>query len=199
MGTQTARAFWVRTPGVGEIREEPLPPRGDDDVEVRTIYSGVSRGTETLVFRGEVPSDQYARMRAPFQAGEFPAPVKYGYLSVGVIEAGPDVGATVFALHPHQTRYVLPRSAVVEIPPEVDPKRAVLAGTVETAVNALWDTPPLVGEAHLAQLLRPAEGVGALVLGLQAEADGDGGLDVLQGGDPARGRHGDGAHRGSPG
>ncbi|NUO57686.1 MAG: zinc-binding alcohol dehydrogenase [Hamadaea sp.] len=146
MGTGTARAFWVRTPGAGEIREEALPPRGDDDVEVRTLYSGVSRGTETLVFRGEVPPDQYARMRAPFQAGDFPAPVKYGYLSVGVIEAGPDAGTTVFALHPHQTRYVVPRSAVVEVPPGMDPKRAVLAGTVETAVNALWDTPPLVGD-----------------------------------------------------
>jgi NADPH:quinone reductase-like Zn-dependent oxidoreductase len=142
----TALAFWVRSPGMGEIREEPLPARTEDHVLVRTLYSGVSRGTETLVFRGEVPPDQYDRMRAPFQSGDFPGPVKYGYLSVGVIEDGPDTGTIVFALYPHQTRYVVPRNAVVDVPAGVDPKRAVLAGTVETAVNALWDTPPLVGD-----------------------------------------------------
>jgi 2-desacetyl-2-hydroxyethyl bacteriochlorophyllide A dehydrogenase len=145
---RTARAFWLRTPGEGEIRPVDLPEPGPEDVVVRTLYSGISRGTETLVFRGGVPASQRAAMRAPFQEGDFPAPVKYGYLNVGVVEEGPAglVGRTVFCLYPHQTRFVVPATAVTPIPDDVPPERAVLAGTVETAVNAVWDAAPLVGD-----------------------------------------------------
>jgi NADPH:quinone reductase-like Zn-dependent oxidoreductase len=143
-----ARAFWLREPGVGELRSVPLPEPGPADVSVRTLRSGVSRGTEGLVFRGRVPPSQYAIMRAPFQDGDFPAPVKYGYLNVGVVEHGPPQlqGRTVFCLYPHQTAYVVPAESVVPVPDDVPPERAVLAGTVETAVNALWDAAPLVGD-----------------------------------------------------
>src|SRR5436189_3411443 len=115
---------------------------------VRTLRSGVSRGTETLVFRGGVPPDQYAAMRAPFQEGDLPGPVKYGYLNVGAVEQGPPRlrGRTVFCLYPHQTAYVVPAAAVTVVPEGVPPARAVLAGTVETAVNALWDAAPLLGD-----------------------------------------------------
>ena len=144
----TARAFWLGRPGQGEIRDVHLPEPGEDEVLVRSLFSGVSRGTETLVFRGGVPESQYAAMRAPFQEGDFPAPVKYGYLSVGIVEAGAEdlLGRTVFCLYPHQTRYVVPASAVTVVPDTVPAERAVLAGTVETAVNALWDAAPLVGD-----------------------------------------------------
>ncbi|WP_211223999.1 zinc-dependent alcohol dehydrogenase [Pseudonocardia asaccharolytica] len=143
-----ARAFWLRAPGEGEVRPVAVPRPGPDDVEVRTLFSGVSRGTETLVFSGGVPQSQYAAMRAPFQDGEFPGPVKYGYLNVGVVEHGPPAlaGRAVFCLYPHQTRYVVPAAEVTPIPDDVPPARAVLAGTVETAVNALWDAAPLVGD-----------------------------------------------------
>ncbi|MCO1594754.1 NAD(P)-binding protein [Micromonospora sp. RHAY321] len=143
-----AYACWVREPGSAEIRPVTLPAPGPDEVLVRARYSGVSRGTETLVFAGRVPPDQYAAMRAPFQEGDFPGPVKYGYLSVGVVEQGPPalLGRTVFCLHPHQNAYVVPATAVVPVPDGVPPARAVLAGTVETAVNALWDAAPLVGD-----------------------------------------------------
>ncbi|MFJ9153249.1 zinc-binding alcohol dehydrogenase [Streptomyces sp. NPDC102270] len=143
-----ARAFWLRSPGEGEIRETTLAAPGTDEVLVRSLYSGVSRGTETLVFRGGVPESQHAAMRAPFQEGDFPAPVKYGYLSVGLVEEGPAAlkGRTVFCLYPHQTRYVVPASAVTVVPDDVPARRAVLAGTVETAVNALWDAAPLIGD-----------------------------------------------------
>ncbi|RIV37458.1 zinc-dependent alcohol dehydrogenase [Micromonospora radicis] len=146
--TRAARAFWLRAPGVGEIRPVTLPEPGPDEVRVRARYSGVSRGTETLVFTGQVPASQYATMRAPFQEGDFPAPVKYGYLSVGEVEQGPAHlrGRTVFCLHPHQSAYVVPADAVTVVPERVPAARAVLAGTVETAVNALWDAPPLVGD-----------------------------------------------------
>lgn len=146
--TRTARAFWLTAPGHGEIRDAELPEPVEGEVVVRALWSGVSRGTETLVFRGGVPRSQYAAMRAPFQEGDFPGPVKYGYLSVGVVEEGPAglTGRTVFCLHPHQTRYVVPASAVTPVPDHVPAERAVLAGTVETAVNALWDAAPLVGD-----------------------------------------------------
>ncbi|WP_150239645.1 zinc-dependent alcohol dehydrogenase [Nocardiopsis quinghaiensis] len=146
--SRTARAFWVRSPGEGEIRESALPGPGPGEVLVRTLYSGVSRATEALVFGGGVPPSQYRLMRAPFQEGDFDGAVKYGYLSVGVVEEGPPglAGRTVFALYPHQTRFVLPEESVRRVPEDVPARRAVLAGTVETAVNALWDAPPLLGD-----------------------------------------------------
>ncbi|WP_411149941.1 zinc-dependent alcohol dehydrogenase [Streptomyces sp. A30] len=145
---RTGRAFWLSSPGHGDIREMALPDPAEGEVVVRSLYSGVSRGTETLVFRGGVPESQYAAMRAPFQEGDFPGPVKYGYLNVGVVEEGPGelLGRTVFCLYPHQTRYVVPVTAVTPVPPSVPAERAILAGTVETAVNALWDAAPLVGD-----------------------------------------------------
>jgi 2-desacetyl-2-hydroxyethyl bacteriochlorophyllide A dehydrogenase len=145
---RTGRAFWLSSPGHGEIRDVDLPEPAEGEVLVRSLWSGVSRGTETLVFRGGVPASQHAAMRAPFQEGDFPGPVKYGYLNVGMVEEGPKalVGRTVFCLYPHQTRYVVPASAVTAVPDSVPAERAVLAGTVETAVNALWDAAPLVGD-----------------------------------------------------
>jgi threonine dehydrogenase-like Zn-dependent dehydrogenase len=143
-----AQAFWVSGPGAGEIRPVPLRRPGAGEALVRTLRSGVSRGTESLVFRGRVPVSQHAVMRAPFQDGDFPGPVKYGYLSVGVVEEGPASlqGRTVFCLYPHQTAYVVPVDALTLVPDGVPAARAVLAGAVETAVNALWDAAPLVGD-----------------------------------------------------
>jgi threonine dehydrogenase-like Zn-dependent dehydrogenase len=147
-GGRVAEAFWLREPGHGEIRPVALPDPGPGDVVVRTIRSGISRGTEMLVFRGAVPVDQRARMRAPFQEGDFPGPVKYGYLNVGAVEEGPAElrGRTVFCLYPHQTIYVVPADAVSVLPEGIPAARAVLAGTVETAINALWDAAPAVGD-----------------------------------------------------
>jgi 2-desacetyl-2-hydroxyethyl bacteriochlorophyllide A dehydrogenase len=145
---QDAKAFWLRAPGHGEIQRVALPNPGPDDVLIRTLVSGISRGTETLVFEGRVPPDQYEAMRAPFQEGDFPGPVKCGYLNVGEVEHGPAElrGRTVFCLYPHQTAYVVPAGAVTVVPEGVPPARAVLTGTVETAVNVLWDAAPLVGD-----------------------------------------------------
>jgi threonine dehydrogenase-like Zn-dependent dehydrogenase len=145
---QQAQAFWVSGPGRGEIRTVPLSAPGEDEVLVRTRWSAVSRGTELLVFAGRVPPDQWQAMRAPFQDGDFPAPVKYGYLNVGVVRAGPPelLGRNVFCLYPHQTDYVVPATAVLPVPDGVPGERAVLAGIVETAVNALWDAAPRIGD-----------------------------------------------------
>ena len=143
-----ARAFWVAAPGRGEIRTETVGPPASGEVLIRTVYSGISRGTESLVFRGRVPPSEFERMRAPFQAGRFPAPVKYGYASVGEVEAGPPdlKGRFVFTLYPHQTRYVVPATAVHLLPVGTPPSRAVLAANLETAINGVWDARPLVGD-----------------------------------------------------
>jgi len=143
-----ARAFWVAAPGRGEIRSEPLPTPSEGEVVVQTLYSAISRGTESLVFNGRVPESEWTRMRAPFQVGSFPAPVKYGYSCVGHVEQGPVdlMGRAVFVLHPHQTRFVVPAEAVHPLPDGVPPARAVLAANVETAVNGLWDARPHVGD-----------------------------------------------------
>src|SRR5688572_14320046 len=130
-----ARSFWVAEPGRGEIRSEVLPAPANGDVVVRALYSGISRGTEALVFGGRVPRSEWQRMRAPFQVGEFPGPVKYGYASVGRVEHGPRElkDRAVFVLHPHQTRYVVPANALHLVPDAVPPARAVLAANLETA------------------------------------------------------------------
>jgi threonine dehydrogenase-like Zn-dependent dehydrogenase len=166
-----ALAFWVVGPGHGELRPVPLPDPAPGDVMVRSLYSGISRGTETLIFHGRVPPSQYRTMRAPFQDGDLPGPVKYGYLSVGRVLAGPGelVGRTVFTLYPHQDAYVVPASAVVPVPDAVPARRAVLAGTVETAVNALWDAAPLIGD-RIAVV--GAGMVGCAVAGLAARIPG---------------------------
>ena len=144
----TATAFWIEEPGRGALRTEDVADPGPGEVLVRTLYTGISRGTEALVFRGDVPAGERERMRAPFQDGTLPGPVKYGYLNVGIVERGPGelAGRTVFTLVPHQSRFVVPASALTVIPDGVPARRAVLAGAVETAVNVLWDAAPLVGD-----------------------------------------------------
>ena len=115
---------------------------------VRTLFTGISRGSESLVFRGEVPESEYQRMRAPFQTGNFPSPVKYGYINVGVVEKGPPalLDKTVFCLYPHQTVFHAPVASVFPLPDGVPPQRAILAANLETAINGLWDATPRVGD-----------------------------------------------------
>ena len=143
-----AQALWYIAPGRAELREEVLlaPPTGS--VCVRALHGALSRGTESLIFSDQVPKSEFDRMRAPFIAGAFPFPVKYGYSVVGQIEIGPSElrGRAVFALHPHQTRFIIPDSAAVPLPESLPPTRAVLAANMETALNAMWDASPKRGD-----------------------------------------------------
>lgn len=143
-----ARAYWVIAPGAGELRREPRGSVGPGCVRVRTRFSAVSRGTESLVFYGRVPESEWQRMRAPYQDGEFPGPVKYGYANVGVVVEGEAelLGKVVFCLYPHQDEYVVPAASVVVVPDGVPAERAVLAANLETALNACWDACPLLGD-----------------------------------------------------
>lgn len=146
--TRRASALWIVAPERAELRAVPLPSPGPGDVLVQTLYSALSRGTETLVFRGQVPESEFRRMRCPHQDGDFPGPVKYGYSNVGVVLEGPTplVGRPVFCLYPHQTAYVVPAGAVLPLPAGVPPERAVLAANLETALNACWDARPRLGD-----------------------------------------------------
>ena len=143
-----AQAYWVTESGHGELRPEAIPTPGPKEALVRTLYSGVSRGTERVVHEGRVPERVADLMHAPHQEGDFPGPVKYGYLSVGVVEQGPDnwIGKTVFSLHPHQDFYVVPTNQLTAIPDDVPARRAVLTGIVEVAINALWEAGPRLGD-----------------------------------------------------
>jgi threonine dehydrogenase-like Zn-dependent dehydrogenase len=159
----TARQFWIHAPGRGEIVRAHIPSRRPHEVLVRTLFTGISRGTESLVFRGDVPVSQYADMRAPFQEGDLPGPVKYGYTNVGrVEEADLDssdlAGRTIFCLFPHQDVYCVPATRVTPVPVGVPAARAVLGASMETALNAVWDAQPAPGDRIVV--------VGAGVIGL---------------------------------
>jgi threonine dehydrogenase-like Zn-dependent dehydrogenase len=136
------RALWYAGKGRAELRPVSVPQPGRGEALVLTLWSGISRGTERLVFEGRVPLSEYDRMKAPFQEGEFPYPVKYGYCAVGIVEVGPKdwLGIPVFALHPHQTRFVVPVDRLVAIPEKLPLRRAALAANMETALNGLWDS-----------------------------------------------------------
>jgi NADPH:quinone reductase-like Zn-dependent oxidoreductase len=141
---ETAQALWYTGPGTAQIQDEALGPLANGMVRIRARHGAISRGTEALVAAGRVPPSEFQRMRAPFMAGSFPFPVKYGYATVGTVERGPAtlVGRTVFALHPHQTLFDLPAEAAVVVPANVPSSRAVLAANMETALNAIWDAGP---------------------------------------------------------
>jgi threonine dehydrogenase-like Zn-dependent dehydrogenase len=155
-----ARAYWTVGPEQGEIRDELLPAPGPGKVLIEALHSGISRGTELLVHRGRVPESEHGRMCAPHQVGQFPWPVKYGYCSVGRVASdgggiapsavepagGGWLGRVVFCLYPHQTAYVMDAGALVAVPLDVPPARAVLGANMETALNAVWDAELKAGD-----------------------------------------------------
>ncbi|WP_431301625.1 zinc-dependent alcohol dehydrogenase [Sediminicoccus sp. BL-A-41-H5] len=159
-----ARALWHVGPGAAELREARLPGLGPGELVVQMLASGISRGTERLVHHGRVPASQHAAMRCPMQEGEFTFPVKYGYAAVGRVEEGPAewLGSRVFALHPHQSRFVIPAHFCARVPDGVSDARACLGANMETAVNVMWDAAPRLGERALV--------IGAGVVGLLCAA-----------------------------
>jgi 2-desacetyl-2-hydroxyethyl bacteriochlorophyllide A dehydrogenase len=155
-----ARALWYVKPGVCEIRNERLQPLQPGEARVATLFTSISRGTERLVANGEVPESEWTRMRAPFQSGSFPYPVKYGYSAAGIVTAGSEalLGKTVFCLHPHQDHFQVPGNMLAVVPDHIPAKRATLAANMETALNAIWDSGTQPGDKVLI--------VGAGIVGL---------------------------------
>ncbi|WP_010523703.1 zinc-binding alcohol dehydrogenase [Nesterenkonia sp. F] len=150
--TPLSRQYWTVAPGRGEIRRAPVPEPGPGEVLVETLLSGVSRGTETLIHRGEVPETMASRMRAPLQLGDLPHPVSHGYLAVGVVRAGvgPEaeqlIGRTVFCLGGHRDHLVVPAADCHPLPEDCPADRALLAGIAEPALNAIWEAPATLGD-----------------------------------------------------
>jgi NADPH:quinone reductase-like Zn-dependent oxidoreductase len=180
-----ASALWYESPGIVSLRTAPLPEPAAGFARVRTLFSGISRGTERLVLGGRVPLAEYSRMRAPFQEGDFPFPVKYGYCAVGRVEDGPTdlLGRTVFCLHPHQDRFLAPVVMLSAVPDDVPPSRATLAANMETALNAVWDS----GAGPADRIVVIGGGIVGLLVGFIAA--GLPGADVtLCDIDPSRGR-----------
>lgn len=143
-----SQSLWYVAPERAEIRSEPMAPITNEGVCVRALFGALSRGTESLVYRGLVPESEYSRMIAPWMGGAFPFPVQYGYSNVGIVEAGPSdwIGKYVFALQPHKTIYQTVTQDIVPLPSGVSAERAVLAANMETALNAIWDATPGPGD-----------------------------------------------------
>ena len=145
-----AASVWFACPRQVELREEAIPGVGPQDARVEAIASAISHGTEMLVFRGQVPEE--FELDLPTLRGSFQFPIKYGYASVGrVVEVGPEVrtlaeGDTVFVHHPHQAAYVVPATAAVRLPGDLDPMLGVFLANLETATNVLLDAAPRLGE-----------------------------------------------------
>jgi 2-desacetyl-2-hydroxyethyl bacteriochlorophyllide A dehydrogenase len=146
-------AVWFAAPGVAEIRSEAPQQIGPTDVRVRAVVSGLSAGSELLVYRGLAPSDLPPDL--PTVAGDFRLPVKFGYANVGtVVETGADVAGlevddVVFAHHPHQTEYVVPADFPLRLPKGLPADRGVLAANLETAATVVMDAHPRLDEAVL--------------------------------------------------
>lgn len=135
-------ALWCVGSHSAQLREAQM----GDGVAVETVFTGISRGTERLVFEGRVPPEEAERMRVPAQEGQFSFPVKYGYSAVARVLEGDHAGAHVFALHPHQTAFRVPATMMTVLPESLPAERAVLGANMETALNILWDSGASAGD-----------------------------------------------------
>jgi 2-desacetyl-2-hydroxyethyl bacteriochlorophyllide A dehydrogenase len=146
-GRLRARAVSFVAPRRVEVGEVELAEPGHDDVVVRTLYSGISAGTELLAYRGELPPGLPLDEKIDALPGTFAYPFRYGYSCVGAIERGGGLteGSVVFAFHPHQDRFTVPAGSVVPVP-GVEPRVATLFPLVETALQVSLDAGPLAEE-----------------------------------------------------
>ncbi|SHN47040.1 zinc-dependent alcohol dehydrogenase [Cryptosporangium aurantiacum] len=143
----SAHAVWFTAPRHVEVRPIPAPNPHPGDLVIRTLYSGISAGTELLAYRGELnPATERDETLTALADGGFEYPFQYGYSCVGVVEQGPDAlrGATVFAFHPHQDRFVASEGDVVVLPETTDPRVATLFPLVETALQLSLDAGPVL-------------------------------------------------------
>lgn len=169
-GVSAATALWYAAPRRAELREVPVATPTGEQALIATSWSGISRGTERLIFEGRVPASEFNTMRAPLQDGSFAFPVKYGYCAVGTVTEGPaDLkGRTVFCLHPHQDKFVAPIGLMVLVPDNVPARRAILSANMETSLNALWDAGGDLGIAPGSRVAVVGAGIVGLLVGTLA-------------------------------
>lgn len=147
-----AVSVWFTSPGTVELRAASARPPATGEVRIEALYSAISHGSEMMVYRGEVPAGLALDSSLPTLQGSFGFPVKYGYANVGrVIDVGNDVadlseGDLVFAFNPHETCYTVLATVVIRLPQQLDPRIGIFAANLETALNALLDAAPRLGE-----------------------------------------------------
>ena len=143
-----ARALWFRGPRAVEIGEVDLPAPGPEDVLVRSLWSGISGGTELLAYRGQIDPSLVLDEALGGLTGSFTYPFRYGYCCVGRVEpASPSLpeGTLVVGLHSHQDCFVAPVADVVVLGDE-PPRLATLLPLVETSLQISLDAGPVAGE-----------------------------------------------------
>jgi 2-desacetyl-2-hydroxyethyl bacteriochlorophyllide A dehydrogenase len=146
------KALYFAGPGRLEMRAEPLPQPGPDQVLVKTLFSGISPGTEMLVYRNQFPAEVAIDASIHSLAGAFHYPLKYGYAAVGqTVETGSRVSKEwsdrlVFAFHPHESHFLAGPEELLPVPPGISPELATMLPNMETAVNFMLDGAPLLGE-----------------------------------------------------
>ncbi len=134
------------------LREETIPPLRNGEVLVKTHRSGISPGTEMLVYRGQFPQNLPVDKNIPALNHDFKFPLKYGYSTVGrVVETGPQVSdgwldRMVFCFHPHESHLTVREDQLIPVPADIDPEEALFLPNMESAVNFLMDGRPIVGE-----------------------------------------------------
>ena len=155
VGERSAISVWFTSPRTVELRASSVAVPARGEVRIQTLFSGISHGSEMTVYRGDVPASLSLDATLPTLQGTFEFPVKYGYASVGrVIDFGADVtgvleGDLVFAFNPHETCYTVPAGVVIKLPRELNPRIGIFTANVETALNALLDATPRLGERVL--------------------------------------------------
>ena len=151
-GERPAVSIWFASPKTVELRASSVLPPGRGEVRIEAVFSGISHGSEMMVYRGEVPVGLALDSTLSTLQGSFGFPVKYGYASVGrVVDVGSGInelaeGDLVFSFNPHETCYTVPATVVIKLPQELDPRIGVFAANVETALNSLLDAAPRLGE-----------------------------------------------------
>lgn len=152
IGGVKRRTVYFTAPRQVEIREEPLPALGADDVLVETLCSAISAGTEMLIYRGQFPRLTNSHDSI---SSNLNYPLAYGYSCVGVVrDTGRDVEAglrdcLVFGFQPHTTHFILPSSSLTLAPESLSPETCSFLPNMETAVNLVQDGAPILGERVL--------------------------------------------------
>jgi len=162
-----ARRLLFTAPRQIELAAVDVPEQGPGQLLVRTLWSGISSGTELLCYRGLLDEDLPLDVAVGSLGGTLRFPFAYGYSCVGRVErsdVGLAPGTLVFAFHPHQDRFVVGEEDVVVLPPGTDPRAATLFPLVETGLQLALDAGPVAHEIVLVLGLGPVGVITALLL-----------------------------------
>lgn len=150
--TRERDAVYFIAPRQVAVRREPLPPLAASEALVETVVSGISAGTEMLLYRGEMPPGMAADSAIEALQGELRYPLKYGYAAVGRVAAvGAAVerawlGRLVLAFHPHESHFAARPDQWMALPEGISAESATLLPNLETAVSLVMDGRPVIGE-----------------------------------------------------